>query len=88
MPPVAVIGKLMLKAVSKDKKGHLKVFHLRNINANEVLSSGSLRSLIRSQLQDDIISENFDVGYMNGNNCAGVRSQQDLAEVWSNIQKV
>ena len=89
MPPVhvAVIGKVILKAVSKDKESHSKVFHLRNINAKEVLFSGSLRSLIRSQLQDDIISEHFDVGFMNGNNCVSIRSQEDLEEVWSNIQK-
>ena len=30
---------------------------LRNINSKEVLSSGSLRNLIRAQLQDDIVSE-------------------------------
>ena len=83
-PPVNVVNKVMLKAVSKDKNHLLKMFQLRNINSKEVLSSNSFRSLIRAQLQDDIISEYFDVGYMNGNNCASIGNKEDL---WNNVQK-
>ena len=85
---VNVISKVMLKAVSKDKKTLSKMFQLRNVNSKEVLSSGSLRSLIRAQLQDDVVSEYFDVGYMNGNNCVSIRNKEDLVEVWSNILSV
>ena len=35
----------------------------------------------------NILSEYFDVGYMNRNNCVSIRNKEDLVEVWSIILK-
>ena len=81
------ITKIMLKAVSKDKKGAFKMFQLRNINPREVVSNSTLVTLIRSQLEDDIIEDHFDVGYISGANVVSIRNKDGLAEVWGNVNK-
>ena len=82
-----LIDKVTLKAVSKEKKSVSKMFQLRNINPLEIQSYSSLVTLIRSQLQGDITTEDFDVGYISGSNCISIRNKEDVVEVWNNIRK-
>jgi len=51
----------------------------------EVGTCSRLKSLIRAQLREDITSSEFDVGFVSGNNVVSIRSEQDLAEIWSNL---
>ena len=76
--------KVLLKAVSKVGKNN-KMFTLRIVNAN-MASCDSLKSVIKSQLQKDIISGEFDFGYMKSSNMISIRTQPDLAEIWSEIR--
>ena len=47
----------------------------------------SLVTLIRSQLQGDVPTEDFDDGYISGSNCISIRNKEDVVEVWNNIRK-
>jgi len=61
------IDKTILKAVCQNaKKDVPRAFTLRNIDTSRVLSCNNLKSVIRTQLQHDIVSDNFDVGYVQG----------------------
>ena len=42
--------------------------------------------MIKSQLQNDIIDDSFDVGFMQSNSAVSFRSTEDLAEVWEQLR--
>ena len=42
--------------------------------------------VVRNQLQGDVTEKNFEVGYLQGTTVVSVRTNEDLAEVWGNIQ--
>jgi len=83
----SIIDKITLKAVSKDIKTVTKMFQLRNVNPMKIQSYSSLANLIRNQLKDDITSEDFDVGYINGSNRISIQNKEDIVEVWNNVRK-
>ena len=39
--------------------------------------------LIRKQLSEDIVTENFDTGFVNGSSVIRIRNEEDLSDVWS-----
>ena len=83
-----VIDKAILKAVCRSaKKETSRAFSLRNIDITRVLSCYDLKSIIRSQLQHDIVADDFDVGYIQGACVVRVRSKEDLAEMWADLRK-
>jgi len=63
------------------------MFQLRNINSLEGQSYLSLANLIRNQLKDDITSEDFDIGNINGSNCISILNKEDTVEAWNDIRK-
>lgn len=71
VPHPDYIPKLMLKAISKVGKNS-KLFTLRNLNMNLLHSCEQLKATIRHQLENDIIVDDFDVGYINGNNMISI----------------
>lgn len=84
----AVIQKVLLKAVTKSKKSQ-KTFTLRDIDTGAVVSRDTLKNLIRTQLNQEIVASNkFDVGFIQGSTVVNIRSKEDLRDVWSDILKV
>ena len=77
---------MLLKAVSKDKSG-TEMFTLRNIDGSKVMSCGDLKDKVRRQLHVDIISRDFDVGYVNVNSMISIRNPADLANIWADVRK-
>ena len=70
--------------MNKEKKGDFKMFTLRNINPTETSFVLSLNELIRTQLKAYIIQEDFDVGYVSGNNLIiSFRSKEDMGDIWA-----
>ena len=59
------ISKILLKAVSKVGKDS-KLFTLRDVP--RVVSRDELRSTIKRQLKEDVITGEFDVGVVKGSN--------------------
>ena len=82
-----LIGKVLVKAFTKDSKKDPKIFTLRNIDPDEVSSVHKLERVIRDQLFDEISQSSFDhsIGYIPGSHVVTIRSKEDLLEVWSNI---
>ena len=77
----------MLKAVCKGASKEAKLFTLRNVMQSSIISCDNLRSLIKSQLSDDIIKGPFDVGVVQNNSSAvSFRSAEDIAEFWEYIR--
>ena len=86
--PQPAIKKVLLKAVTKGKAKDTKMFTLRNLNPGSIVSSKDLMEVIRAQLSDDMIEDAFDVGFIkNTNTAVSIRSKQDLAEIWDQLQK-
>ena len=76
---ITAVKKVLLKAVNKDNGKESKLFTLRNVKVD---SCENLKSVIKSQLQNDIIDDSFGVGFMQGNSAVSFRSKEDLAKVW------
>ena len=84
----STIDKATLKAVCPGaayKKDSARTFILRNIDSAKVVSCADLKSTIRRQLQHDIVSGDFDVGYV-GASVVRVRSKEDLVEMWEELR--
>ena len=79
-PPI-VTQKVLLKAVSKVGKNVSKVFTQHNIDIDKIVSCDNLKGEIRGQLRGDIVSSDFDVGYVCGNSVINVRNSDDLANL-------
>ena len=82
-----VVGKVLLKAVSKNGKKNAKTFTLRNISVPNVNTCSLLKNLIRAQLWEDITHCDFDVGYLSGTNVISICNKDDLCEIWANLLK-
>ena len=63
------------------------MFTIRNINTTQVSSISRLVELIRAQLKGDIIAEDFDVGYVSGNNLISLRNKEDVSEIWTSANR-
>ena len=85
-PRSALIDKLFLKATYKEGKD-CKLFVLRNIDCDKVKCCDDLKTVIKTQLEDNIVSDDFDVGVENGGKVISMRTQADLSELWSNVQQ-
>ena len=82
-----LIDKVLLKAVSKTGKKEAKIFTMRSIDTDKIVSRDALKTAIRGQLRKDIIRTDFDVGFMNGNSVISIRNQEDLSEIWVDLCK-
>ena len=80
-----VVEKVMLKAVSKSGKKASRSFALRNLNPACVNTCDDLKALIRAQLTGDITSKDFDIGYCQGSSVVGLRSTEDLNQLWGKL---
>ena len=76
-----LIDGVLLKAASKTGKKEAKIFTIRSIDIEKIVSRDALKTAIRGQLQKDIIRTDFDVGFMNGNSVISIRNQEDLSEI-------
>ena len=83
--PTANINHVLLKAVQKDG-GKLKMFTICNIGTN-IHSCDDLKALIRNQISGNIITDDFDVGFLDGSNTIRICTKEDLAEVRSELLK-
>ena len=82
-----VIPKVLLKAMSKERKGENKMFTIRNINTTQVSCVSRLAELIKTQLKGDIIAQDFDVGYVSGSNLISLRNKEDVSEIWAGANR-
>ena len=46
-----------------------------------------LKALIRNQVGGEVIKDDFDVGYLQGNNVITMRNKENILELWSNLQR-
>ena len=83
------VDTVLLKAVNKKGKKDPKTFTLRNVDQSAVLSCDDLQDvkIITKNLRYDITSGHFDVGYIQGSSVVRIRSNEDLAELWSLLKK-
>lgn len=84
--PNRTISKVLIRAVEsgKGKKDQGKTFALRNITPSLVQTRAQLKTLIKAQLDADVVHE-FDVGYIQNNTVVSLRSPQDIQEVWASL---
>ena len=68
------------------KKDSVRSSILRKIDSSKVLSCADLKGIIKEQLQHDVVSGDFDVGYVQGASVIRVRSREDIQEMWSEIK--
>ena len=52
-----------------------------------VCTCADLKQIIRDQIDDEITSDDHDVGYTEGSTVVRIRSQEDLLELWASIVK-
>ena len=71
------------------RKSDMKIFVLRSISRLDLSSIDRLRNKIVNQLGPGIVpaDQPFDVGYMRGTTKVCIHSDEDLVEVWRNIEK-
>lgn len=87
-PSPPLISKVLIKVVKRDgKKAEGKTFTLRNLDPTKIKTRDNLKTLIRAQLQGDIRSGDFDVGYLQNSSVVSLRSREDIQEVMSNAAK-
>ena len=80
-----MLDKLLFKAVHRGGK-EFKLFALRNVDVGK--GCDNMKSMIRKQLQDDIVESDFDVGMDNGGKVISLRTQAAImVELWSDIQR-
>ena len=60
------------------------MFILRSIDSVKVASRDTLEAEMRGQVCGDIVSNDFDVGYISGNSIISIHNPDDL---WSDIKK-
>ena len=82
--PPNITGKMILKAASKTGK-QFKLFTLRAINSDQIVSREDLKRLIRSQL-GDLVWRDFVVGSVNGNKVITIRTHADVSELWCDVK--
>ena len=83
--PSDFISKVLLKFTTKENKKDSKTFTLRNISSSTVSTCCALKTLIGAQLSAEVMDNDFDVGYQQGNVIVSIRSADDLSQLWSSI---
>lgn len=81
----SVISKLVVKAVTKLVKPPRWSLSLRNIKDN-LFSCDDVKGVICNQLDRGIITDDFDIGYVNGIRVIIFRTKADLVEFWSEVR--
>ena len=81
------VDKIMIRVESIKSSKVFRNFTLRGININIVNCCEELKKLIRDQLNDKIISRDFDIGYIQGTKVVRIRSRLDLQEFWQSYRK-
>lgn len=71
-------GASLLKAYGKGTRKDPKTFTLRDVCTAAISSCAQLKREIQSQLKDDIIKGDFDVGFMQASTLVSMRSTHDL----------
>jgi len=74
--PHSVIENLILKATYKEGK-NCKLFVLRNIDCIKVKCCEDLKTIIKTQLEDDIVSDDFDMGVESDGKIISMRTKAD-----------
>ena len=85
IPP---LNRVLLKAVLKggsSKDG--KTFTVRIVDTATIYSCDDLKITIREQLCEDIIAEDFELGFVDGSNVVRIHNKDDFLEVWSRLRK-
>ena len=80
------LSKVLIKAACKNNLKEVKTFTVRNVDLGPIQSITDLKTVNRDKLKEDI-RKNFDVGYIQGKTVVRVRSEEDMAEMWSEIKK-
>jgi hypothetical protein len=52
-----------------------------------IICPTTLSSVTPAQLSEDMTGGTFDVGYIQGNSAVSIRCNEDLAEIWDQLQK-
>ena len=63
-----------------------KTLIVRKVDTSTIHSVGDVKKVIRNALRDDIIVQDFDVGYIQGANVVRIRSKDDLSEMWAELK--
>ena len=79
--------KIFLKAVCLSNAKSMKTFVVRKVDTSTIHSVGDVKKVIRNSLRDDIIVQDFDVGYIQGANVVRIRSKDDLSEMWAELKQ-
>ena len=82
--PIAPLNRVLLKAVLKGgnvKDG--KIFTIRNVDTTVISSCDDLKQ----QLSEDITTDDFDIGFVDGSSIVRLRNKEDLIEVWSGLRE-
>ena len=79
-------SKVLIKAACKNNLKEVKMFTIRNVDLGPIQSITDLKTVIRDKLKEDI-RKKFDVGYIQGKTVVRVCSEEDMAEMWSEIKK-
>ena len=67
---------MLLKAVLKGSNKDGKTFTIRDVDTVAISSCDDMKMLIREQLSEDIVTEDFDVGFVNGSSVIRIRNKE------------
>ena len=84
IPP---LNRVLVKAVLKGENKDGKIFTLRNVDTTIISSCDDLKKTIKQQLCEDIVADDFDVGYVDGSSIVRLCNKEDLVEAWSGLRK-
>ena len=84
---VPTLTHVLLKAVLKGGNKDGKTFTIRDVDTAAISSCDDMKMLIREQLSEDIVTEDFDIGFVNGSSVIRIRNKEDLSDVWAALRK-
>ena len=82
------VNKIMIRVESRESNKEFRNFTLRNLDTEVINCCEELKREVRSQLEEDVTTGDFDVGYVQGTNkVIRIRSRLDIQEFWQNFRK-
>ena len=78
---------MLLKAMLKGGNKDGKTFTICDVDTAAISSCDDMKMLIREQLSEDIVTEDFDIGFVNGSSVIRIRNKEDLSDVWAALRK-
>ena len=84
---VCTLTHVLLKAVFKGGNKDGKTFTIGDLDTAAISSCDDMKMLIREQLSEDIVTEDLDIGFVNGSSVIRIRNKEDLSDVWSALRK-